>query len=645
MSMIKLAFLNFKSSFRNYLSLILSLAFTILIFLNFQNIIYSNALDVLGTHNKDYIDILIQVTSFVLGCFMFFFIWYSTNVFLTQRKKEIGIYVFMGLTNQKIGQLYMIETTMIGLSALLAGTAFGILTTQLFQMILLAISDISVDIEFRFQLQPILITAGIYLIIYLIFVLKGYVDIVKSSVLDMVSASRKNEYVRQHTWILLLKAILGTGITGSGYYLAVKDGGQEVMGNVLAAVILVVTGIYLLFGGLIPLIFQNLAKNKKFLYRKERTLWVNNLIFRIQKNYRTYAIVCVLMLCAVTALATSFAMKGRYENIVHFRNTYTFQVLSSRNDLEKAVESRIEQDNTIEYGASIPILCLDSSLFDTQFQNMSYSIISWSAVKQLAEDTGLEFDLKNPADDEIINVTHLYLLSLYTNRSNVNVTINGKSYQQINETSVPYLGYFQEDMSFYLVNDEEYERLLPLGEELYTYNYRIQNIHNFQASKEALNDLIGNTEEAVTGLVTIDPDSSDIEWIKVLYSICIFMFMVFVLASGSILFMKLYNDAFEEKERYQVLQKLGFGRKTLRKAAAHELLTSYAAPFLIMTLSSCFSVHALEKMMNTSLLSVHLVSVAIILVVFVICYWLSVSVYERNAGIQSLAVNSNKNIY
>lgn len=144
--------------------------------------------------------------------------------------------------------------------------------------------------------------------------------------------------------------------------------------------------------------------------------------------------------------------------------------------------------------------------------------------------------------------------------------------------------------------------------------------------------------ETVTGLVTIDPDSSDIEWIKVLYSICIFMFMVFVLASGSILFMKLYNDAFEEKGRYQVLQKLGFGRKILRKAAAHELFTSYAAPFLIMTISSYFSVHALEKMMNTSLRSVHLVSIAIILAFFGICYWLSVSIYERNAGIRSLEV-------
>ena len=85
--MMDLAFLNFKNGFKNYLSLVISLAFTILVLFNFQNIIYSGAFEVLGTRNKEYIDIIIQMISYILGCFMFFFIWYATNVFLTRRKK------------------------------------------------------------------------------------------------------------------------------------------------------------------------------------------------------------------------------------------------------------------------------------------------------------------------------------------------------------------------------------------------------------------------------------------------------------------------------------------------------------------------------------------------------------------------------
>lgn len=89
MSMWQLAFQNFKASFKNYLSLIISLAFTIIVFFNFQNIINSGILDQLGKANTQNIETIIQIIIFVLVCFMVFFIWYATNVFLEKRKKKL----------------------------------------------------------------------------------------------------------------------------------------------------------------------------------------------------------------------------------------------------------------------------------------------------------------------------------------------------------------------------------------------------------------------------------------------------------------------------------------------------------------------------------------------------------------------------
>ncbi len=629
MRMMKLAFSNFKSSFRSYLSLEISLAFTVLIFLNFQNIVYSDALEVLGAHNKDYIDILVQVVSFVLGCFMFFFVWYSTNVFLTKRKREIGVYVFMGLSNQKIGRLYMIETTLIGASALVLGIIFGVITSGLFQMILLALSDIAVDISFQFSLPPVCITAGIYMAVYLLFVLKGYLNIVRSSVLDMITGIRQNEYVRQKLPVLLVKTVLGTAVLGGGFFMAVKEGGQEVMGNVLAAVILVTAGVYLLFGGLIPLVFQGAAQSKVFLYRRQRCLWINHVIFRMKKNYRTYAMVCVLMLCSVTALATGFAMKYRYDNIQRFENTYTFQFLTSQPDLDTKARALIEEKSEIAVSSQIKILMLDGAAVNANEHYDTYTFVSYSELKKLAADAGLKFELEEPAADEVIRASHLYLLSLITDRSSRRVGINGREYRQIEEVSVPYLGYLQEITSVYVVNDEEYAGLLPLGREFYSFNYRIADLSAYEEVKDALDVLVCVQEENYTGRVAVNPQRSDIDWIKILYSLCIFMFMVFILASGSIMFMKMYNDAFEEKERYLIMGKMGFEEKALRKSIARELGTAYGAPFVVMAAASWFSVHALEKMMYTSLFSIWVVSVSVVFVIFMICYLLSVGVYKR----------------
>ena len=52
MSLFKLSFSNFKRSVRNYGMLIVSLAFSVFIFFNFQNVLYSDSMDVLMDYKR-----------------------------------------------------------------------------------------------------------------------------------------------------------------------------------------------------------------------------------------------------------------------------------------------------------------------------------------------------------------------------------------------------------------------------------------------------------------------------------------------------------------------------------------------------------------------------------------------------------------
>lgn len=631
MRMTKLAFLNFKSSAKNFLWLIVSLAFTVMIFLNFVNLTYSDALAEVGEHNKEYMDIIIRVLCFILGVFSFFYIWYATNVFLTRRKKEIGIYIFMGLSGEKIGKMYMIESALIGITALVLGLLFGTLTTGLFQMILMAALDMEMIIDFHVKLMPIVITGIVYAVIYSIFVWKGYWNIARSSVLDMISAAKRNEYVRQNSILLFLKTILGCGVLGSGYYIAVKDSGQELLGNVLVAVVLVTIGVYLLFGGLIPFVFQKLAAHKAFLYQKQRNLWINQMIFRMKKNYRTYAMASVLALSAVTALATGFAMKNRYDNIVSFENTYTFQFLTNQESIGE--QAAAIMGDSILYQGGVPVVQLMAEEGDSDWGRSGYLMVSWSGLRELAAAAGLEFDLEEPVENEVISLENMPLMSLITNGERGTRIIAGRSYEQIMTTRVPYFGYLQEQMSIYAVSDTEYEQLASDGDVLYTFHYRISDPADYERIKEALNVLISNTEENFTARVALDPNHNDIGWIKALYPFCIFLFMVFAMASGCIMLMKVINDSVEEKPRYEVLGKLGIDRKILRRSVACELAAAYGSSFLVMAVSSYFSVLALAKTMFTNLISVNIVSVLVIFVIFIVFYLCSLTAYQKTAGI------------
>lgn len=74
MSLFKLSFSNFKRSVRNYGMLIVSLAFSVFIFFNFQNVLYSDSMDVLMDYKKDYIDMIVKAASVVFAVFLFFFL-------------------------------------------------------------------------------------------------------------------------------------------------------------------------------------------------------------------------------------------------------------------------------------------------------------------------------------------------------------------------------------------------------------------------------------------------------------------------------------------------------------------------------------------------------------------------------------------
>lgn len=79
--------------------------------------------------------------------------------------------------------------------------------------------------------------------------------------------------------------------------------------------------------------------------------------------------------------------------------------------------------------------------------------------------------------------------------------------------------------------------------------------------------------------------------------------------------------------------KIGVGSRTVKKEIACELRVAYLSPFLVMAISSYFSVKALGNMMRTELLEINILSVVIIGIFFLICYLFSVSVYMKNIKI------------
>lgn len=135
MRVMRLSLQNLKRNFTSYLAFIFSLSFCSFILYNFLNLMDSGALDILGKKNQEFSEIIIAAISVVLVFFVFCFIWYASNVFLGQRKKEMGTFIFMGLDNKQLGKMYFFEMMMVGMISIVSGILTGIAFSKLFGML------------------------------------------------------------------------------------------------------------------------------------------------------------------------------------------------------------------------------------------------------------------------------------------------------------------------------------------------------------------------------------------------------------------------------------------------------------------------------------------------------------------------------
>ena len=162
MSVFSIAFNNFKNNIKTYTMFFLSMIFSVIILNNFLILMDGQALKVLGEANAVYTKMILQMISVILGVFMFFFIWYTSNVFLKNRKKEIGLFTFMGVDLKTIGKIYFSEMILIGLSASVIGIIVGVLFSKFFQMIVFAAAGFNVDVKFAITANSIVSTFLIF---------------------------------------------------------------------------------------------------------------------------------------------------------------------------------------------------------------------------------------------------------------------------------------------------------------------------------------------------------------------------------------------------------------------------------------------------------------------------------------------------
>ena len=538
MSVFSIAFNNFKNNIKTYSMFFISMIFSVVILSNFLILMNGEALKVLGEANATYAKMILQMISIILGLFMIFFIWYVSNVFLKNRKKEIGLFTFMGVDLKTIGKIYFTEMMLIGISASIIGMGVGALFSKFFQMIVFAVAGFNIDVKFAITANSMVSTFIIFMAIFLLMSIKGFLNISRSKVIELLNDSRKTEKMPKVTALTYIIAMVSIGCIIYGYYLVFSS---EM--NAFKTLILVCIGTYGLFYATIPAVLNLLINNKRILYKGENILTINSLAYRVKKNYTIYATIGILTACTVTVLGTSVSMRKLY--MMSEQNDQLFTMsFSSENEIntEKISEEITKVLGEKEFELNTDVLMVNNTLENVETsQKQAYIVMSYDEFTDVLKTTGYEKDLENINENMVKEDNVIYIENPNTLVSLIKpkeITIADKTFK-ISEGDIRFkvLGSLIKSRTI-VVNNDQYEKLNNDGQRVNFYGIKVKDDSDI-LNEDIINKLGEGLVPYLNGNIKFQVgkyETQSVEWLKIIYAIGAFLFLVFVLAEASIIY-------------------------------------------------------------------------------------------------------------
>ncbi len=631
MSVLSIAFSNFKNNIKTYTMFFISMIFSVIILSNILILLDGEAIKLLGEANIMYTEMILRLITVILVIFMIFFIWYTSNIFLKNRKKEIGLFTFMGVDLKTIGKIYFSEMMLICISASIIGICVGILFSKFFQMIVFALAGFKVDVKLDITANAVINTFLIFTGIFLLMSIKGFINIARSKVIELINNSKRVEKMPKVNAFIYIIAVLSLGCILYGYYLVIIS-----QINAFKTLILVSIGTYGLFYAVIPVALNFIINNKNILYKGENIITINRLAFRIWKNYRSYDRIGIIKACTVTVLGTSVSMRRLYS--MSEQNDQLFSMsFSSTNKIDNLNINKEITDLLREkkFDLSTDVLMVDNTLKDVdEFQKEKYIVIPYNKFRDILKINGYEKDLEKVNEEMVKGNKAIYIQRPGTLASFIKknkVTIADKVFE-ISEGNIRFkvLGSLL-NYATIVVNSDEYENLKLKGELINFYGIKINDDNKF-LNEDTIIKLSQKLEPYISNDINFQVGiykTKNVEWLKLVYAIGSFLFLVFVLAEASIIYIKIYSDATEDKDKYKILKNIGASKKDLQKAIRKEVILFYVLPLSIGLIHSFFAIKVLGKFLSEDLNLTFVISVLVSIIIFIFSAIISIKSFKN----------------
>ena len=193
----KLAWGNVRRAGKDYLVYLLTLTLAVTVFYAFNTISVQAGIVLEEEGLPELLGGIMSGLTIFLAVVMGFLMVYANGFIMKRRKKEFGLYQVLGMSRGQVSRIMALETAIVSGAALVLGIAAGVGISQLMTFFTASLFKTQIrDFHFFFSAQALMLTVGCLVAIFLVTLVFNLGVVRRAKVIDLMSASRKNESIK-----------------------------------------------------------------------------------------------------------------------------------------------------------------------------------------------------------------------------------------------------------------------------------------------------------------------------------------------------------------------------------------------------------------------------------------------------------------
>ena len=584
-------------------------------------------------HGAMYVQSFCFMGMFIAAVFSAVFLLYVNGFLMKQRKKALGLYNILGMGKSHIAAVLFFETLFVGGAGIVCGLLTGLLFHKLVTLALYKLLRFAVPFGFAISWDAMARTAVLFGVLIGLTLLSNLNKVRVSKPIELLYGSQVGEREPRTKWFMTL---LGVLTLGAGYYIALRTtNGMEAIAFYFVAVFLVIIGTYCLFTAVSIFVLKALRANKRFYYKTSHFIGVSGMLYRMKQNAVGLANICILSTMVMVMVSGTLSLYLGTQDIVNRQAPSDLTVLvrydpDEAEPFDPAAMLRFQEGFIQDQGYSVSEDLIYSSFTFTvgRLPDGSYTTendlvtlgTAITTIQVLTQDayaaaTGVSLGLEAGevafGGEEDVLTIHWGTLEGAGSFGRSDLTVAQHLEESlsadaaVSDTSTLVVADTAALMELYEKQKEAYGEDSSWMEWQASFSVDATD-EELRAVQQAYNQYV--RDDAVfagTGkwwscgwTLRCDVEADAYGLAGGFLFLGIFLGTIFLMATVLIIYYKQISEGYEDKARFEIMQKVGLSREEVRASIRSQVLMVFFLPIAVAAVHILFDFNMVEKLLT-----------------------------------------------